>query len=249
MVKRGHTAFTLIELLVAISIIGLLTTILLPSLGAVRRVTRKAVCSINLRGLFMGHVLYLEENHGVFFPYREVTSEGILWYWGLEMPPAPDGTRPIDKSKARLWPYFQHSRDIKVCPSVPRGQAYFAPKFDMPGYGYAINKQMLYTSKTDNMELIARPSATIAWADSAQIRTWMTPCPVLEEWYYLENATSSPATFHFRHSKKTCNAINADGSARTLTPYWLDDRLDKRVGRPEAPVRPPEISYLLRLDK
>lgn len=58
---RTHTAFTLIELLVVVSIIGLLVSILLPSLAHARLLARSTVCKSNLKQLGLGMTLYREE--------------------------------------------------------------------------------------------------------------------------------------------------------------------------------------------
>jgi len=60
-VRRG---FTLIELLVVISIITLLVSILLPSLGAARKLARQTVCASNLRNMVLGVQVYAHEHDG-----------------------------------------------------------------------------------------------------------------------------------------------------------------------------------------
>lgn len=60
-------AFTLIELLVVISIIGLLISLLLPSLGKARDAARQLKDGVNLRSMVQGMVLW-GNNHGDFYP-------------------------------------------------------------------------------------------------------------------------------------------------------------------------------------
>jgi prepilin-type N-terminal cleavage/methylation domain-containing protein/prepilin-type processing-associated H-X9-DG protein len=59
--RRGllrHAGFTLIELLLVISIIALLVSLLLPSLGQVREVARNVSCASNLRQIAVAHIAY-----------------------------------------------------------------------------------------------------------------------------------------------------------------------------------------------
>jgi prepilin-type N-terminal cleavage/methylation domain-containing protein/prepilin-type processing-associated H-X9-DG protein len=59
-------AFTLIELLVVIAIIALLISILLPSLSRARELSKRTVCSANLRGLGQAMFIYAQDDPGVF---------------------------------------------------------------------------------------------------------------------------------------------------------------------------------------
>ncbi len=248
-------AFTLIELLVVIAIISLLLSILLPSFARAKMLTRKTVCAVGLRGMHQAFVMYLTDSEYRYFPFREQTEAGTLWYWGLEDSSGTfaEGSRPIDTSRARLAPYFGHTGRAQICPEIRFGSDYLKPKFNLAGYGYAINHCMLSDMPaTGSYSDIGMPHETITWADSMQINTWQAPGspgnPLLEEWYYLDNRITATPKFHFRHAKNG-NAAFADGGVRELTPYLLDPRCDGRVGRPEPPVPASQVSYLLRISK
>jgi type II secretory pathway pseudopilin PulG len=56
--------FTLLELLIVISVIGLLITILMPSLGQARLKAQQAVCKSNLKQIGIGSMSYVNGNNG-----------------------------------------------------------------------------------------------------------------------------------------------------------------------------------------
>ena len=61
--------FTLIELLVVVAIIAILVSILMPSLGKARYVTRAAVCASNQKQNISALTVYFKNNNGKM-PYR-----------------------------------------------------------------------------------------------------------------------------------------------------------------------------------
>ncbi len=61
---RGRSAFTLIELLVTITIIGILVSILIPSITVARAAARSAACGSNLRQFGVGFFAHAERNNG-----------------------------------------------------------------------------------------------------------------------------------------------------------------------------------------
>ena len=53
-----YCRFTLIELLVVVAIIGVLASLLLPSLSNARLAAKRAVCASNLKQIFTGETNY-----------------------------------------------------------------------------------------------------------------------------------------------------------------------------------------------
>ncbi|MFQ5501360.1 MAG: type II secretion system protein, partial [Phycisphaerae bacterium] len=81
--KRSK-AFTLIELLVVIAIIALLISILLPSLSRARELSKRTVCSANLRGIGQAMYIYAQDDPQVFPSVAQVRqqNDGLMRIFG-----------------------------------------------------------------------------------------------------------------------------------------------------------------------
>ncbi|MFA6045811.1 MAG: prepilin-type N-terminal cleavage/methylation domain-containing protein [Phycisphaerales bacterium] len=80
----GRRAFTLIELLVVIAIIGLLISILLPSLGQARKTAWTVICQNNLRQLGICIQSYLNDQRDpVWMDLHNGPSPGLFWQVGV----------------------------------------------------------------------------------------------------------------------------------------------------------------------
>ena len=64
--RQLSMAFTLIELLVVIAIIGILASLLLPSLARAKEAGKRTACISNLRQIGLAEVLYRNDNDGAF---------------------------------------------------------------------------------------------------------------------------------------------------------------------------------------
>ncbi len=80
-VKRSK-AFTLIELLVVIAIIALLISILLPSLSRARELSKRTVCSANLRGVGQAMYIYAQDDPQIFPAIAMIVQNGEMECFG-----------------------------------------------------------------------------------------------------------------------------------------------------------------------
>ena len=125
--KRCHkpTGFTLVELLVVISIIALLLSILMPSLGRAREQARSVVCGGQLKQLVLGINLYATDNDGIVPDYQAYsTYEPFILFARLNN----------DKSTylGALYSagYGMDSPDIFYCPSAKGSVVHPRIQFD-----------------------------------------------------------------------------------------------------------------------
>ena len=74
--------FTLLELLVVTAIIGILLTILLPSLAKSKQLAQVAVCASNQKQISTAIFLYASNNdYHVPKPYKAATGGSLTWSW------------------------------------------------------------------------------------------------------------------------------------------------------------------------
>lgn len=100
---KNNLRFTLIELLVVMGIIGILVSILIPSLEKSRMKVRQVSCMSNLRQIVHGTLVFTLDNNGEFPSYKNNSSS---WPWGFS-------DWGIEKSN--FYEKYISSRDVYFC--------------------------------------------------------------------------------------------------------------------------------------
>ena len=90
--NRGNKMkkFTLLELLIVVAIIGILVSILMPSLHKARQKARAAVCLSNTKQIGLAWNMYLDNSGGAFWEYISVAGEAKMWPGYLKDFTSPD---------------------------------------------------------------------------------------------------------------------------------------------------------------
>ena len=109
MPSTRRTAFTLVELLVVVGIVGLLVSILLPTLASARRGARDVACKANLKTMMQAQMLYANANRVLAGPSLG-GPEAEQWM--------PRLRSQLDESPDLLAEWS----DVAFCPEQDRGE-------------------------------------------------------------------------------------------------------------------------------
>jgi prepilin-type N-terminal cleavage/methylation domain-containing protein/prepilin-type processing-associated H-X9-DG protein len=91
-----YRGFTLIELMVVTAIVGLLLSILVPSLGRGRETARRVKCQCNVRQLTMAMQHHADEHRGIYMALSNVWADNF----------------------EHIFPTYLTDLDVAVCPST-----------------------------------------------------------------------------------------------------------------------------------
>lgn len=225
---KQKSAFTLIELLTAISVIGLLISMLVPALSSARKTAKSAICLTRLRTAGQGLVLYANENKDSLVParlpklndehWRFKTSNGykyrptFLTMMESQIGLAPFGEPMSNKNsidrEGQPGDRQNYNNDMYLCPEV----SYWTDERN-GAYGY--NYQFLGNARLSNpndftsyknwsvkSSSIRSPSQCVAVADSMGTAASF---PTMKRGPYQDN------NFNDSKSGRSLNSLGNEG--------------------------------------
>ncbi|WDE99443.1 type II secretion system protein [Lentisphaera profundi] len=179
--------FTLIELLVVVAIIGILASLLLPSLGKARKKGQVAVCTSNLRQINTAAFLYQDDSEG-YYPAGSYAN-GVSWddmlssYDGRNLTDAQMKAGGIYGPSASDLPGGEESSPLYRCPLDDRSavqnrvlrtyshtQAWYGQQWDNvydKGAGIIGARWDIFLPFSRSITDISNPSETIAFTELA----------------------------------------------------------------------------------
>jgi prepilin-type N-terminal cleavage/methylation domain-containing protein len=139
--KRKVRGFTLIELLVVIAIISLLVSILLPSLRQAKEQAKAIVCQSNMKGIYSGICLYVEDWDGRLMKSidtRMVDDEEVTVFWNQCLTFFEESCFPSGQTYWSAPVRYIEQGEIYKCPSAePDAEAAKAAREWPWGYSMA----------------------------------------------------------------------------------------------------------------
>lgn len=213
---NATSGFTLIELLAVIVIIGILASILIVTVGKVRESGHATQCGSNLRQIQLANILYAQEHGGKYVIAAIGDGSGTdperKWFINTEF------YANLSSRKAQS---FENWPIELLCPtSVAAGNTPEALHYTYAAYSFGYNvTQKISGERRFIQNEVARPAASIAWADSVD---WLI------DWTGTKNYDDSAPTT----SKSKAVAYRHDGKANVV--YW--DGHVNRLNRSQVEV-------------
>ena len=235
MKNRG---FTVIELLVVISIIGILSAIVVPVMGAIKRKAAIAVSSSNLKALVMANYDYAADNDGYFSPATS-RNNNVRWHGSRA-----NRSGVFEAKEGFLTPYFGESEKVLTCPIFDELLA--KEGFDSGAGAFGYNSIYIGGTPQDSFAPIktvqlTRPGHTVMFASTAlAVNGGIQEYPFVEPQSWIDpngNAGGSmQPSIHFRYGGKALVAWG-DGRVTLETPndatgpnYYGGDNSEQLLG-------------------
>lgn len=241
--KIKPSAFTLIELLVVISIIGMLMSILLPSLSRAREAGQRIDCSSNMRQLMLVWDLYATDNNGKLCSPDTGWNDGSSGQnnnWVADGPALPGNDIGGHEQAIRdgvFWPYIGDTFGLFKCKSAGYISIYSRSRLR----DYSISNTMggKYGAVVKSLAAIKRPAEKLLFIDAdgglrgttgSNYRFyWLIgpfrPFDIIDgklEWSFQRNPDGQPVNIITARHSNGCNLSFADGHCEFWR--WKDTR-------------------------
>ncbi|GAB4188773.1 MAG: hypothetical protein Kow00105_03350 [Phycisphaeraceae bacterium] len=214
-------AFTLIELLVVISIIALLVGILLPALGAARRVAMDVKCASNMRQQLVGVVGYAADYKGILPIGYTPPPQEVYWSLLINDYTISAGTEATDHGEM-----FQ-------CPSATIDQGLLH---------YSVHPVIGY-DPIDTQDAISRGKNVPAYFTMDTIRRQTEVVYLMDGTQFKDRTFVDPDTLEITEFNAYATALRVDNSRifsarRLLTSGLCWFIPDDPAGDNETPIEP-----------
>lgn len=205
--QRLKSYFTLIELLVVVAIIGILASMLLPSLSKARLASERAVCASNMKQISISLTNYYGDYNDIF-PYGK-TNDPFNW-----TVPANDSPPP-----QQLLMLFLDAPEAFVCPTdkTPENFSWWAyqnhPDIEAASYGFNEAASWYYSAnykKAFKITVVDSPSEFLISTDYNHTVSW-------NPWHISPSDESK--RLDWWHPNSTVNGMFGDGHVETVNAY------------------------------
>lgn len=215
--------FTLIELLVVIAIIGILASMLLPSLQRARDMAQQIKCSGTLKQMAAGGAMYAGVYNDIWVPFQ-MTSGADRWM----MNSAFVENAGIPAYNKTSFP--EHWSSGFLCPKSTWKNPSWAAGYGEVQYAYGMNNdngETIGTASFYRLSKLKRPSGSIIFTDARLAgRTGFYRSEPEIYWLYGNDINANgDERVAYRHSgTKSCNAAFFDGHVETIVHSALNYR-------------------------